>query len=678
MLIDNKLNQESTDMLQQVVRVGSIFLVVSACLCSMERPSLKQLAIKKVAELIADNPNPGYYVKAFDSFPRKLGASIIQQLVATNRPKSALPIALLSYKLHQQQQQKNTNKHILRLMLSNDQQVPFTSEQSDQLIQNSATIQNLVQDLEEQVEEIPLPLLTQEQVTVLLSYIPIINALNTSDSTLSTVQQEMPEATALSSYYLKYTALYQLKEYLTAHTVPVLCDLIIAASYLDIQNSEQAINFIELTTHVLGDKLLQLPHYQDEYTIINTLPSDVQRKLVCYLIDISALRYALCGNSTDVITNTVQTLSGHTDSVNSVSWSPDGKYIASGSHDETIKIWNTTTGACMLTLMDSISCIGSVSWSPDGKHIASSCDNGIIKIWDVRTGNRIHTLIGDTNNVDLVSWSPDGKSIAGASYEDIIIWDTTTGACMHNLMGKTGSIQSISWSPDNMYIASCSFDKTVKIWSASTDTCIRTLIGHTGIVWSVSWSPDGKYIASASGYYDDGEIKIWNAITGICIRTLKGHIHNARSVSWSPDGKHIANNSNGIQIWDAITGACIHTLKGYRYFGVNSVAWSPDGTTIAGYSNEYIIRLWSIIDKNSDNYLKTTISWEQALLLVRIINKQDIDFTEDKQALHCYNSLPENIKQFVEPLLSKDMRIALDIALHEDVLPRKTKKLRKE
>ena len=664
-------------MLQQVVRVGSIFLVVSACLCSMERPSLKQLAIKKVAELIADNPNPGYYVKAFDSFPRKLSISIIQQLVATNRPKSALPIALLSYKL---QQQKNTNKHILRLVLANDRQVQLTSEQSDQLIQNSATIQNLIQDLEEQVEEIPLPLLTQEQVTVLLSYIPIINALNTSDSTLSTVQQEMPEATALSSYYLKYTALYQLKEYLTAHTVPVLCDLIIAASYLDIQNSEQAINFIELTTHVLGDKLLQLPHYHDEYTIINTLPSDVQRKLVCYLIDISALRYALCGNSTDVITNTVQTLSGHRNNVNLVSWSPDGKYIVSGSKDNTIKIWDASTGTHVRTLEGHTSWVYSVAWSPDSKYIASSSWDKTIKVWNISSGTCMQILTGHTSCVNSVSWSPDGKHIASGSDDGTIkVWNAQSGTCMQTLTGHTSCVNSVSWSPNGKYIVSDSY-KDITIWDAIAGTCIYTLKDHTDWVYSVSWSPDGKYIASGSG---DNTIKVWDTTTGTCIHTLEGHDDWINSVSWSPDGKQIASCTiSSIRVWDALTNKCIYNLEGRHTDCVRSVSWSPDGKQIASGSGYKTVKVWNIINTKLDNYLKTTLSWQQVLLLVRLIsthnNQQDIDFAEDKQVLHCYNSLDQQVKQLVEPLLSKDMHNALDVALHEDVLPRKTKKLRKE
>ena len=636
-------------MLQQVVRVGSILLIASACLCSMDRPSLKDIAIKKVAELIIQDP--GYCVKVLDTLPNDLNIPVIQCLMVINKDKSALPIALLSYKLYQQrQQQNNTNQRILRLMLSNDRQVQLTPEQSRELIQNSATIQNLIQDLEEQVEEIPLPLLTQEQVTVLLSYIPIINALNTSDSTLSTVQQEMPEATALSSYYLKYTALYQLKEYLTAHTVPVLCDLIIAASYLDIQNNEQAINFIELTTHVLGDKLLQLPHYQDEYTIINTLPSDVQRKLVCYLIDISALRYALCGNSTDVITNTVQTLSGHTKRVISVAWSPDNKYIASGACDKTIKIWDATTGTCIHTLSSyphdlRINHVYSVSWSPDGKHIASSSCDQTIRIWDAITGTYVRTLEGHTGKVYSVSWSPDGKQIASGSNDNTIkIWSSATGKCIHTLTGHTDHVVSVSWSPDGKHIASGSDDETIKIWDTTTGTCIHTLRSHTAWVNSVSWSPDSKQIASGAW---NTVIKVHNACTGTCIHTLRGHDSSVGSVSWSPDGKYIVSASDNIKIFDATIGICIHTLKD----SVVSVSWSPDGKHIAGGSDDNTIKLWNIINTKLDDYLKNTLSWEQALLLIRIINQHDIDFTHNTRAFQCYNSLDQQIKQLVEPLL---------------------------
>ena len=336
-------------MLQQMIRVGSFFLVVSACLSSMQGPTLKDITAQRVAELIAQDP--GYGVKAFNALPRNLSIAVIQQLGLTNKRKSALPIALLSYKLHQQQQ-LDSKHYKLRLLLANNEQVELNPELSKELVQASVTIKNFVQDINIQdtaaveAEEMPLSLLTQEQIAALLPYISITNALNTSDSTLPIVQQEIPEVTTLSHYWIKYTGIKQLKEYLTTQTIPMLCDLIIAASYLDIYNDEQTVNFIELATHALGNQLLQLPQYQDQYTIINTLPDTIQHMLVRYLIDNSAVRYALCNNSTDVIINTAQTLTGPSQ-ISSVSCSLDSKHIASGYSDGTVKVWDVQSGTCM-------------------------------------------------------------------------------------------------------------------------------------------------------------------------------------------------------------------------------------------------------------------------------------------------------------------------------------------
>ena len=182
----------------------------------------------------------------------ELSTSITQHLLLTNKYKSALPIALLSYKLYQQQH--DSKQYQLCLLLANNQQVQLTSEHSRNLIQDLA-----IQDSAELSQEIPLPLLTQEQVTVLLSYIPIINALNTT----------------------------------TQRQLKMLCDLIITASYLDIQNSGQTISFTGLVIHALGDKLLQSIQYQDQYSVTNALPDTLQYILAHYLIDNSVVCYTL-------------------------------------------------------------------------------------------------------------------------------------------------------------------------------------------------------------------------------------------------------------------------------------------------------------------------------------------------------------------------------------------------
>ena len=455
-------------MLQQLVKVGSILFITSACLYAMEKPSLKALAIKKVVELITHNPNPGYYIKPFDVLSRKLGSAAIQQLMLTHTHKHALPAIILGYKYYLQQDA--IKHHPLRLACSHDKQLQLTLEQSQELIKASACIRSLLEDMtgsdnNAQCEEIPLPLLTQEQVSAVLSYTPIINALNASTRILSMLQQDIPETAALSYHWINYTAVQQLKEYLTTQIIPTLCDLITAASYLDIENSEQIINFAELATYALGDKLLQAPQYQEEYNIIHMLPDTLQRMLVRYLIDTSAIRYTLCSNSTDTIINTVQTLTGHTENVDSVSWSPDGKYIASSSNDNTIRIWNVTTSTCIYELIGHTDAIDLISWSPDGKHIVSgSSSNGTIRMWNAIKGTCIYSIenywtISNTS----VTWSPTSEYILICDNEDIDVRDVATGKCIHTLKSHTNVVSSVSWSPDGSKIASGSNDKTVKI-----------------------------------------------------------------------------------------------------------------------------------------------------------------------------------------------------------------------
>ena len=624
--------------------VGSFLLVASASLYTMNNPMSQELTIQKSTALAA--------------LPRNVVVSVIHQLVATNKQNSALPIALLSYKLYRQQlqQQNNINQRSIRLILANNQ-VELTPEHSIELTQASATIRNIIHDIEEQIEEIPLPLLTQEQAIALLAYIPSINALNTSTSTLPMLQQEIPKTILLSSYYLKYIALQQLKEHLTAQTIPMLCDLLIAASYLDIQSDQKAINFIELTTQALGDKLVQAPVYQAQYNVITTLPNDIQRMLAYYLIHTSRIQSIFCGKNTDTIINTAQTIISN-DANSSVSWSPDSSKLAISSYD-TVRIWNANTGTCIHTLEGHTDKVASVSWSPDSSKLATG-SHEMVRIWDATTNNCIHTLTGHTGWVNSVSWSPDSTMIASWSkdHTTITLWSTVTGTYIRTLKGHTGFVNLVSWSPDGRYIASSSDDRRVIIWDAQSGLCIHILTDYRyrNKIISVSWSSDSMHIAICS---QDDTVKIWDVATGTCIQTLTGHTDRVNSVSWSPDGKHIASGSHDdtVKIWDVSSGTCKHILRDARR--VKIIAWSPDDSQLVS-SSDHETKIWNVLDKSLINYLQTTLSWEQALLLVHIINahdnQQDIDFTHDTKALQCYNSLDQRVKQLVEPLLSEKTR----------------------
>jgi len=282
--------------------------------------------------------------------------------------------------------------------------------------------------------------------------------------------------------------------------------------------------------------------------------------------------------------------------VDSVSFSPDGKLIASGSRDNTIDLWDVETGKEIRRLKGHGGSVYSVVFSPDGRLIASGSYDGTIKLWDVETGKEIRTLKGHSflvffkGVVHSVSFSPDGKLIASGGSDDTIkLWDVETGKEIRTLKGHGGSVESVAFSSDGKLIASGSRDNTIKLWDVKTGKEIRTLEGHKFWVNSVSFSPDGRLLASGSA---DKTIKLWDVETGKEIRTLEGHKFWVRAVVFSPDGRLIASGdwSGTIKLWDVETGKEIRTLEGVYSFA-RSIAFSPNGRFIA-YGNFHKITLW--------------------------------------------------------------------------------------
>jgi len=273
----------------------------------------------------------------------------------------------------------------------------------------------------------------------------------------------------------------------------------------------------------------------------------------------------------------------------SVRYSPDGRQIASGSGDNTVKIWDAATGNLLKKLTGHTQYVSSVRYSPDGKQIASGAE--AIKIWEAATGNLLHTLTEHTYWVNSVDYSPDGKRIvSGSNDRTIKIWDAGTGNPLNTLRGHADKVLSVAYSPDGKQIVSGSDDHTINIWDAATGNLLHTLKGHTYPVNSVAYSPDGKHIVSGSG---DRTIKIWDAGTGNPLMTLKGHTGTVWSVAYSPDGKQIVSGSNDrtIKIWDAATGDLFKPSMGHAG-AVWSVTYSPDGKQIASGSHDGTIKIW--------------------------------------------------------------------------------------
>jgi WD40 repeat protein len=308
----------------------------------------------------------------------------------------------------------------------------------------------------------------------------------------------------------------------------------------------------------------------------------------------------------------IQTLSGHTNSVNAVSFSPDGKRLATGSSDKTVKLWDTTTGKEIKTLTGHKKWVTAVSFSPDGKLLATGSSDKTLKLWDTTTGKEIQTLAGHTNLVTAVSFSPDGKLLAtGSSDKTLKLWDTTTGKAIQTLSGHTNSVNAVSFSPNGKRLATGSYDNTVKLWDTTTGKEIKTLTGHKEWVTAVSFSPNGKRLATGS--YDN-TVKLWDTTTGKEIQTLTGHTNWVTAVSFSPDGKRLATGSrdNTVKLWDTTTGKAIQTLT--RHSGwVFAVSFSPDGKLLATGSEDNTVKLWDTTTGKEIQTLAGHTNWVTAV-----------------------------------------------------------------
>ncbi|RKU22491.1 hypothetical protein C6499_19775 [Candidatus Poribacteria bacterium] len=293
-------------------------------------------------------------------------------------------------------------------------------------------------------------------------------------------------------------------------------------------------------------------------------------------------------------------LGAHSDLVNVLAFSEDGKYLASNDgFEERIRVWNVENGTQHAILTpgqgDFLNPVREITVSQGIKKVAGRDFEGTIRIWNAETVEQLSTVMTDRmQRYWPLVFSPDGKIIAGRerlSSDNIELWHTDLGAHLFTLKAHTGAVSEYTFSPDSRILVSGDRDGTIILWDVETGDQRKRLTGPTKPIGALAFSTDGKTLVSGSG----NEIRLWEVNTGNAISSLDA-VKNVASLALSPDGKTLASGTEDgqIQVWNlAAIPQVQSTFTGHRG-SAYVLMFSPDGKTLASGGSDGIILLWDM------------------------------------------------------------------------------------
>jgi WD40 repeat protein/uncharacterized caspase-like protein len=307
----------------------------------------------------------------------------------------------------------------------------------------------------------------------------------------------------------------------------------------------------------------------------------------------------------------IRAFGGHSGEVTTVAFSPDGRSVLTGSEDTTARLWDVQTGL-EIRSFSFLGHVNSVAFSPNGRYvlIGGAGSTGRASLWDAQSGAEIGTSYRDPDSVTAVAISPDGHFVLTGSHDAVRLWDAKANTEIRSFSVPSKRppiwysrgegprpnpprVNSAAFSPDGRFVLTGGADQTARLWDAQTGALMRSFVGHSNEVLSVAFSPDGRFVLTGSGSVsgNDYTAKLWDAQTGAQIRTFSNG-GSVASVVFSPDGRYVLiGSSGGASLWDKQTGALVRTFSS-QSAKVTAVTFSPDDRFILIGSIDNGARLW--------------------------------------------------------------------------------------
>lgn len=344
------------------------------------------------------------------------------------------------------------------------------------------------------------------------------------------------------------------------------------------------------------------------------------------------------------VTRCSSSMPGHTEAVLCAAFSPDSSYLATGSGDTTVRLWDLNTEMPWKELKGHKSWVLAVAWSADGAYLASVGMDKAVLVWTPGKGTLAARLTGHTQPVCSAAWQPLHVSTkpwlaTGAKDSSIRLWDVRSGGCLKVLSSHTGPVMVLRWGGGSGehksgVLYSGSRDRVVKVWDPEDGRLLQDLKGHAHWVNSLALNTDDVIRTGAfeHPYFDDGPVPttaegrqaralerykkrietvggekllsgsddftlfLWSPLVSRKpVARMTGHQQPIPFVCFSPDGRHIASCSfdKSIRIWDGRTGHYLGVLRGH-VGPVYMCAWSADSRLLATGSKDSTIKLWDV------------------------------------------------------------------------------------